>query len=264
MTAIDFTGFFERLARDSGEVILPFFRSHLGVEDKSAPGAPRGFDPVTEADRAAETVLRRLIGATFPDHGIIGEEFGTINPGADYVWVLDPIDGTRSFISGVPMWGTLIGLMHHGVPAYGVMNQPYTSERFRGDGHSASLTHADNPPRPLHSRRCATLAEATLMTTSPYLFGDEERPLYKGVEAEARLVRYGCDCYAYCMLASGHVDLVIESGLQPYDIVALIPIVEGAGGKVTNWQGGPAASGGNIVASGDASLHEQVLKRLNR
>ncbi len=264
MTAVDFAGFFDRLAQDSGEVILPFFRSHIGVEDKSIPGTARSFDPVTEADRAAETVLRRLIGAAFPNHGIIGEEFGNQNPDAEYVWVLDPIDGTRSFISGVPMWGTLIGLMHHGVPAYGVMNQPFTRERFRGDGQAASMSHADTAPRRLHTRACTTLEQATLLTTSPTLFPERERALYQAIEADARLVRYGCDCYAYCMLASGHVDLVIESGLQPYDIVALIPIIEGAGGRITNWQGESAARGGNIVASGDPALHDQILARLNR
>ena len=183
MTAVDFSAFVERLAQVSGEVILPFFRSAICAEDKSLGGV---FDPVTEADRGAEAAMRRLIAQTFPAHGVIGEEYGLDRPEAEYVWVLDPIDGTKSFVSGLPTWGTLIGLMHHGQPVYGMMAQPFTRERFYGDGKGASsrtlgLSHGDAPPsewttRRLHTRACASLAEATLATTSPLLIRDAGRP----------------------------------------------------------------------------------------
>src|SRR5579871_1668856 len=180
MTAVDFAAFVERLAQVSSEVILPFFRSAIGTEDKSRGGA---FDPVTEADRAAEAAMRRLIAHTFPAHGVIGEEYGQDRPEAEYVWVLDPIDGTKSFISGLPTWGTLIGLMHNGLPVYGMMSQPFTRERYSGDGKRARLrtlsaVRGDVPPtewttRTLRTRACASLAEATVMTTSPQLIKDD-------------------------------------------------------------------------------------------
>ncbi|MBV1700523.1 MAG: histidinol-phosphatase [Hyphomicrobiales bacterium] len=262
MTAVDFEGFVDRLAQASGETILPFFRTRLGVEDKAAGHATRKFDPVTEADRAAETVMRHMIRTTFPQHGIIGEEFGSHAPDAEYVWVLDPIDGTRGFIAGVPMWGTLIGLLHKGVPSYGVMNQPFTRERFRGDGQSAYAVHDGGPARKLATRACEELAQATLMTTMPQLFKGRKHTLYQSVEKQARLTRYCADCYAFCMVATGHVDIVIETNLKPYDIVALVPIIEGAGGVVTNWQGESPAKGGDIIACGDRALHQKVLEML--
>jgi myo-inositol-1(or 4)-monophosphatase len=243
VTVIDFTAFIGRLATASGDTILPFFRTSLSVENKNAG---RDLDPVTEADRAAEAVMRRMIKDSFPLHGIVGEEFGSERPDAEYVWVLDPIDGTKSFIAGLPIWGTLIGLMHNGAPVFGMMHQPYIGERFSGDGGSARY-EGPSGKRKLSVRRCATLAEATLFTTSPRL----------------RLSRYGGDCYAYCMLASGHLDLIIETELKPYDVAALIPIVTGAGGIITTWDGKPAQSGGRIVAAGDKRLHDEALKLLN-
>jgi histidinol phosphatase-like enzyme (inositol monophosphatase family) len=269
MTAVDFAAFVERLAQVSSEVIIPFFRSAIRAEDKSKGGV---FDPVTEADRAAEVAMRRLIGQTFPAHGVIGEEYGRDRPEAEDVWVLDPIDGTKSFISGLPLWGTLIGLMHRGRPVYGMMSQPFTRERYFGDGKRArwrglALPRGDGANgewtnRTLRARACPSLAEATLMTTSPLLFGEDDRAAYRRVEKPARLTRYGGDCYAYCMLASGFVDVVIEANLKPYDIVALVPIIEGAGGVVTNWEGGPAAAGGRIIAAGDLRVHEEAMKLL--
>src|SRR5580700_5453951 len=184
MTAVDFAAFVERLAQVSGEVILPFFRSAIGVEDKSRGGI---FDPVTEADRGAEVAMRRLIAQAFPAHGVIGEEYGAERADAEYVWVLDPIDGTKSFISGLPTWGTLIGLMHRGRPVYGMMSQPFTRERYFGDGASAGWRgptstgqspRGDSGSRALHVRPCAALAEATLMTTSPQMFDIAETPAY--------------------------------------------------------------------------------------
>jgi len=270
VTAVDFAAFVDRLAQVSGEVILPFFRSAIGAEDKSHGDA---FDPVTEADRGAEAAMRRLIGQTFPAHGVIGEEYGQDRPDAEYVWVLDPIDGTKSFISGMPTWGTLIGLMHRGRPVYGMMAQPFTRERFYGDGKRARLrtlapTRGDAPPsewatRSLRTRACASLGEATLLTTSPLLMRDEsDRAAYIRVERGARLPRYGGDCYAFCALAAGFVDLVIETNLKPHDIVALTPIIEGAGGVVTTWDGGDAAKGGRILAAGDRRAYDEARRQL--
>ena len=260
MTAVDFEKFVEELAHVSGEAILPFFRTMLSAHNKSSCG---GFDPVTEADHAAETVMRRLIEHIFPEHGILGEEFGDKKLDAEYVWTLDPIDGTKSFICGLPTWGTLIGLSHRGAPVYGLMNQPFTRERFFGDGEAAFWSRYDGAEkRKLTTRRCAALSEATLMTTSPLLIEEERLDAFRRVEKEVRLSRYGGDCYAYCALAAGHVDLVIETGLNPYDIVALIPIVRGAGGVVTTWSGEDASKGGAIVAAGDPRMHAAALELL--
>lgn len=257
MRPVDLSAFIEKLAKQSGEAILPFFRTQLSVIDK---GDER-FDPVTEADRAAETVIRRLIAEHFPTHGVRGEEFADDKPDADYVWVVDPIDGTRSFICGLPVWGTLIGLMQGGEPAMGVMNQPYTGEMFIGDGGQAHLK-GPRGTRELRASRCERLGDAYLMTTDPRLFKGDEAAPYARVEAATRLARYGTDCYAYAMLASGTVDLVIETGLKPYDIVALIPIIEGAGGIITTWDGASAKDGGRIVAAATKTLHAAALEML--
>jgi histidinol phosphatase-like enzyme (inositol monophosphatase family) len=259
MAALDVSDFVDELATRSGQVIMPLFRSSPLADDKSAGGV---FDPVTEADRASEAIMRQMIRETFPEHGIIGEEYGSHNPEAKHVWVLDPIDGTKAFISGLPTWGTLIGLKQDGIPVYGMMHQPFTGERFSGNGKSARLVTVHGEQR-LKTRDCADLASATLMTTSPRLLPEPERAAYERVENVVRLPRYGCDCYAYCVLASGHIDLVIEAGLKTYDIVALIPIVEGAGGIVTSWTGGPATEGGTVIASGDRRVHDAALRLLN-
>ena len=259
MGPIDLSTFVDDLATASGQAILPFFRTHLTAHDKSLGGP---FDPVTEADRAAETVMRRMIGEAFPDHGIVGEEFGSERADAEFVWVLEPIDGTRAFMAGVPLWGTLIGLCRNGTPACGVMNQPFLGERYFGDGGHATLTGPKGTST-LTTRRCRSLDDAILSTTSPRLFGEAELADFERVERAAKLTRFGYDCYAYAMLAAGHIDLVVEAGLKPYDIVALIPIIEGAGGTVTSWDGGSAASGGTVVASGDPRLHDEALRLLS-
>src|SRR5215218_3104240 len=258
VTVIDFTAFIGRLATASGETILPFFRTSLSIDNKS----PERFDPVTEADRAAEAVMRRLIKANFPQHGIVGEEFGNEREDAEYVWVLDPIDGTKSFIAGFPIWGTLIALLHKGTPVFGMMHQPHIGERFSGDSGSAHYSGPSGERR-LTVRRCATLKEATSYTTSPLLMNAADREIFGRVESAVKLSRYGGDCYSYCMLAAGHLDLVVETELKAYDIAALIPIVTGAGGVITNWEGKPAQSGGRIVAAGDARVHQAALKVLN-
>ncbi len=257
MTAIDFASFVDQLASASGETILPFFRTALSVDNKKAGG----FDPVTAADRAAEQAMRTLIRKTFPDHGILGEEYGSEGSDAEYIWVLDPIDGTKSFISGMPAWGTLIGLMRFGEPVFGMMHQPFIKERFTGDGGAA---HYRGPAgdRDLHVRECATLADALLYTTSPLLMNETDRARFRKVEDAVKLSRYGGDCYAYCMLAAGLIDLVIETEIKPHDIVALIPIIAGAGGIITTWENGPPQSGGRIIVAGDARVHQAAIELL--
>ena len=257
MTAIDFTSFVDKLASASGDTILPFFRTALAVENKLS----RGFDPVTAADRAAENAMRSLIRENFPEHGILGEEYGSERTDAEYVWVLDPIDGTKSFIAGMLGWGTLIGLMRFGEPVYGMMHQPFTRERFIGDGGAA---HYRGPTgdRDLHVRSCAALSDAVLFTTSPLLMNDNDRAAFVKVENSVKLSRYGGDCYAYCMLAAGQIDLVIETSINPHDIVALIPVILGAGGIITTWENGPPQAGGRIIAAGDKRTHEAAMAML--
>jgi len=259
VTVIDFTAFIGRLATASGETILPFFRTSLGVDNKGT----RDFDPVTEADRAAEAVMRRLIKANFPQHGIVGEEFGSEREDAEYVWVLDPIDGTKSFISGFPIWGTLIALLHKGTPVFGMMHQPFIGERFSGDNGSANYSGSAGQRR-LAVRRCAQLSDATLYTTSPLLMNEADRAAFSRVADTARLTRYGGDCYSYCMLAAGHIDLVIETELKPYDVLPLIPIIEGSGGIVTTWENERAYAGGRVIAAGDRRLHAQAIRILQK
>jgi myo-inositol-1(or 4)-monophosphatase len=179
------------------------------------------------------------------------------------VWVLDPIDGTKSFISGMPAWGTLIALTRRGTPIYGMMHQPFTREHFAGDGKAA---HYRGPAgdRALRVRPCAALEDAVLMTTSPLLMKENDRRQFRRVEDIVRLSRYGGDCYAYCMLAAGHVDLVIETELKPHDVLPLIPIIEGAGGVITTWGGDPAGVGGRIVAAGDKRVHAKAMDMLRQ
>ncbi|HET7716855.1 MAG TPA: histidinol-phosphatase [Bauldia sp.] len=246
--------FLDLLAEAAAKAIMPHFRASPEVTNKAASH----FDPVTAADRDAEAAMRRLIAEVYPDHGIVGEEYGPERADARFVWVLDPIDGTRSFITGLPVWGTLIGLVEEGRPRLGMMAQPFTGERFAGDGRRAWYT-GPGGYRPIRTRPAAALSDAALFTTSPYLFSAAEGEAYRRIERSVRLARYGCDCYAYCMVAAGQADIVIEAGLQSYDIVALIPIVEGAGGRLTAWDGGSAAGGGRVCATGDPNLHAAVL-----
>lgn len=250
----DLAAFAGTLADAAGSAILPHFRQSIAVHDKAGQD---DFDPVTEADRAGEAAMRRLIEDRFPDHGIIGEEFDDKPSASGLSWVLDPIDGTRAFICGLPLWGTLIALADGGRPVLGVVDQPYLKERFVGMGDGATLNG-----RPLRTRACGDLADAALSTTGIAWFTPAEQAAFLAVEARARLTRYGYDCYAYCMVAHGFLDLVVEAGLQPYDIQALIPIIEGAGGVVTDWTGGDAAGGGQIIAAGDRRVHAQALEVL--
>jgi myo-inositol-1(or 4)-monophosphatase len=253
--------FAETLANAAGKVIMPYFRTPQHVADKAATG--QKFDPVTEADSEAEAVIRRLIKAKYPHHAIIGEEHGDedgegVSDAPRLTWVLDPIDGTRAFISGLPLWGTLIALNDGYEPVIGIIDQPFTGERFIGLPSGSYLGQQKLKVRP-----CEGLASATLSTTDPDLLAEgAERAAYRQVESRVRLRRYGYDCYAYGMLAHGYIDLVIEAGLKTYDVQALIPVIRGAGGIVTNWRGGPAHEGGQIIAAGDARVHAEALELL--
>jgi histidinol phosphatase-like enzyme (inositol monophosphatase family) len=245
--------FFDRLADAAKAETLPRFRSGLSVVNKEA----EGFDPVTEGDQAAEAAIRRLIEAEFPDHGILGEEHANIRMDSDQVWVIDPIDGTRAFISGVPVWGTLIGFQEHGRSVMGLMEQPFTGERYFADGEKSWYSGPDGE-RQIQTRACSGLSDAILYTTSPDIFLDDERARFDAVRNKVRLTRYGVDCYAYALLAAGFVDLVIETGLKPYDVGALIPIIEQAGGLITTWEGGRPEAAGKIIAASSVDVYEQA------
>ncbi|HEX3971231.1 MAG TPA: histidinol-phosphatase [Stellaceae bacterium] len=236
----------ETLADAAGEIIRGYFRKKIGVETKS------DRTPVTIADRAAEKVMRRLIEIAFPQHGIFGEEFGKQNEDADYVWVLDPIDGTKSFISGVPLFGTLIGLTYRGAPVLGVIDQPISGERWIGAaGRKASLNG-----KPIKTRACGRIKDATLYATAPEMFAKGNATAFQRLRQQVKLARFGADCYAYGLLASGFIDLVVEADLKPYDYCALLPVVEGAGGTMSDWGGKPLTlkSDGRVIAAGDPKL----------
>lgn len=249
--------FAERLADAAGSAIRPHFRAAAEPHNKAADGNP--FDPVTLADREAETAMRRLIAAYYPEHKVYGEEEGGALSDERPTWVLDPIDGTRAFILGLPMWGTLIALDLGSGPVLGIMDQSFTGERFIGHDGAAHLIHGGRKRR-LSTRRCGDLSQAMLAATSPDMFtAPEEQKGFSALKAKVRLTRFGCDCYAYTMLAMGLIDLVVEANLRPFDIQALIPIIEGAGGVVTNWTGESARHGGRILAAGDPVLHAAAL-----
>lgn len=247
----------DALADAARDAILPHFRARLDVENKLGDG----FDPVTVADRASERAMRDLLDRHVPEDGILGEEYGT-KPGTNgRRWVLDPIDGTRAFIAGLPTWTVLIALEVSGETQVGVIDQPHTGERFRGWPGGAELVRS-GATAPLSTRRDARLDTAILATTDPYLFEGDERDVFEAVRDRCRLCRFGYDAYAYAMLAAGGIDLVIESGLQPYDVQALIPVVRGAGGVITSWKGGAAGEGGQVIAAANADLHAAALEFL--
>jgi len=248
-------GFMQELADASGRAILPYFRSPLAVEDKAAAGL---FDPVTAADRAGEAAIRELIRARFPDHGVIGEEFGTERPDASHVWVLDPIDGTRSFLSGMPIWGTLIGLLRDGAPVAGMLDQPFLRERFWGDA-SGAWGRRPQGETPLHARRPVALSDAVVWVSSSFTLDPAGMARVERLRPLVRMIRYGNDCYAMAMLAEGHIDAVIETGLDIYDIAAHVPIIAGAGGAITGLDGSAAVSAGDFLAAGDPDIHAEML-----
>ncbi|KGJ02782.1 histidinol-phosphatase, inositol monophosphatase family [Paracoccus halophilus] len=238
---------------------LRLFRSpELRPDNKAASG----FDPVTEADRASERAMRAILEARRPGDSVLGEEFGARQGDSGLTWILDPIDGTRAFMAGAPSWGVLIGLSDARGPVYGIIDQPHLDERFEG-GLGRARMLGRHGQVPLATRRGVALADATLMSTYPEIGDAGEQAAFRRVADRVRLVRYGLDCYAYALLAAGHVDLVIEAGLQPYDVAAPIAVVQAAGGVVSDWQGRPAHGGGRIVAAGSPELHARALELLN-
>ncbi len=246
------------LADASGKVILKYFRKPLPVENKAAAGH---FDPVTEADRAAERVIRRHLKSLHPDHAILGEEMGHTAGSSPYTWVIDPIDGTRAFITGMPLWGTLIGLNYEDRAEFGMMDQPFTGERIWSAVGATQWRGLDGRTRRVTTAPCARIADARLTTTTPDMFTEpREQEAFARLKKAARLTRFGGDCYAYCLLAAGHIDIIVESGLKPYDVVALVAIIERAGGVITTWDGERPEGGGRILACGDPRLHAAALK----
>ena len=250
----EFVDLAHELADAARPVIRQYFRTPVHVDDKADDS------PVTIADREAETAMRALINQRFPDHGILGEEHGRENCDAEYVWVLDPIDGTKAFITGKPSFGTLIALCRNATPILGVIDQAITNERWIGGaGHPTCLNG-----NPVRTRACDALAKAYAYTTGPEYFDEATRPGWERIAANVKLARYGCDCYAYALIATGCVDLVAEAGLKPYDYCALVPVIEAAGGVVSDWSGAAVTmhSPGTICAAGDARLHALALEVL--
>ena len=253
--------FFLHLAEVAARETLPRFRLPLLIDNKDLDG---GFDPVTVADQATEAALRAAISARFPAHGIQGEEHGDQPGTSAWSWIIDPIDGTRSFVSGMPTWGTLVGLLENGVPRYGMMSQPFTGDCFIGGGGQADLFSHGQRTR-LACRRGRDLSAATLFTTTPEMFAPgPELAAFSALTKTVRLTRYGADCYGYCLLAAGYVDLVVEANLGFYDIAPLIPIIEAAGGVITDWSGQPMRSGGRAVAAATGALHGAALAILRK
>jgi myo-inositol-1(or 4)-monophosphatase len=253
--------FAHRLADIAGDVIRPYFRQRIEIIDK---GAAKGgvFDPVTHADRSAEQAIRALIERERPGDGVLGEEFGMKTSTNGLVWVVDPVDGTRAFITGRHEWGSLIALEENGRSILGILDQPVLDERFIGvNGMAEFLTKRTRSP--LRVRSCPDISEAVLCATHPdAYFSPTEREAFHRVRQAVRMNRFGGDCYIFGALALGFIDLIIESSFHRWDIAALIPIVEGAGGIISNWQGGSCAGGGQILAAGDSRVHAAAMKML--
>jgi inositol-phosphate phosphatase / L-galactose 1-phosphate phosphatase / histidinol-phosphatase len=246
--------FAARLADAAGAAIRPYFRTPVAIDAKA------DLSPVTAADRAAEEAVRRLIEAEHPAHGIIGEEFGLIREDAEFVWAIDPIDGTKAFISGIPTFGTLIALLVGGNPVIGIIDQPISGERWLGIvGRPTTLND-----REIRVRDCARLAEASLFATAPSMFQGTDAAAWERLGGGVRMVRYGADCYAYGLLAAGFIDLVVEADLKVWDWAPMAPIIEGAGGLVTGWDGRRMRLGGDgrILAAGDHRAHLAASERL--
>jgi histidinol phosphatase-like enzyme (inositol monophosphatase family) len=246
------------IAELAGKAILRHFRSGLGVENKST----LGYDPVTIADKEAEQVIRAEIARVYPGHSILGEEYGRTSGGSPLTWMIDPIDGTRGFMMGLPQWGTLIALNDGTRPVLGVMHQPFVGETFLGSRHGAYLRRAGRV-QPLRTRKLDDLSDASLCATHPEMFMEGyERAAFGRVARTCKQTRYGTDCYAWCLLAAGLIDLVIETQLMSYDIQALIPMIEAAGGTITTWSGQPAYQGGRVIGAADPRIHKIVLEIL--
>jgi len=248
------------LADAAGPIALRYFRtSEQELENK----LDQGFDPVTVADKSIEREMRRILAERRPDDGIMGEEYDDVAGTSGLTWVLDPIDGTRAFISGTPTWGVLIGLDAGQGPILGIVDQPFTGERFSGGFGKANWARADQA-NTISVRKCATLSDAILFSTMPDIGTTKEIAAFQRVSEQSKLTRYGTDCYAYALVAAGQIDLVIEAGLNSFDIQGPMACVQNAGGIVTDWQGGPAHMGGQVIAAGDARVHSQALALLSR
>jgi myo-inositol-1(or 4)-monophosphatase len=251
----ELTNFAVSLARASEAEILPYFRQNTTVEVKPHVD----WDPVTEGDRAGERIIRKMIGERFPDHGINGEEYGIKEGKSGFTWVLDPIDGTRSFVCGMPTWATLIALYAEGKPVIGVMNQPFVGDLFYGNPAGAWNNYRGTT-EPIRTRQDVKLANASAGTTAPELYRSEpDQRAFQNLRKAVKLMRYGGDAYFFSVLAAGHIDIAMDAGLQPYDIGALIPIIEGAGGAVGSWSGSIPAEGGNIICAGSQALLEAAI-----
>jgi len=246
----------QRLADAAGEAIRPYYRTAHGLEAKT------DASPVTLADRAAEAAMRTILEAERPEDGIIGEEYGTVREGAARVWVLDPIDGTRSFIAGRPIFGTLIALLVDGQPVIGAIDQPIGRERWLGVKGRPTIFNGTA----VRTRRCSSLADAHIATSGPRYFKPEQLVLFNALCDAARDTSWGGDCYNYALVASGHLDLVVEAGLKLFDFAALVPVVEGAGGRMADWEGNAldASSDGRVIAAGDPALVDEVLETIRR
>lgn len=236
------------------ETLKLFRTTNLSSDNKR----PQDFDPVTEADRAAERVMRAVINAERPHDAILGEEYGTSEGTSGLTWVLDPIDGTRGYISGTPTWGTLISVADKTGPIFGLIDQPFIGERFFGGFGTAEYT-GPHASKPLETKQTGTLARSTIFTTFPEVGSSLERKAFEAVSKKCMLARYGMDCYAYALLAAGQIELVVEAGLQPYDIQAPIAVVQAAGGVVTDWEGNPAHNGGRVIAAANHEVHACAL-----
>ena len=254
----EYLEFAQYVAEVAGRAILPHFREVISVEDK---GGASEYNPVTAADRAAEAAIRAEIARVYPTHGIFGEEHGRAQGTSPFTWVIDPIDGTKSFILGQLHWGTLVALNDGTRPVVGIMHQPFVGETFAGAIGAPAYWQRGAARRDLRTRPCARIDEAIVATTDPRHFQTaEQRNAYRVATDGARLVRYGGDCYCYTQLAMGLTDIVIETGLQPYDVQALIPLIEAAGGVITDWRGGRCDEGGDVLACGDPVLHAALLE----
>ena len=251
--------FLLHLAECASKITLPGFRSNIEVIDKAAGSL---FDPVTDIDLRTEKAITNEIKIRFPEHGISGEEYGTVGPQDRWSWIIDPIDGTRSFISGMPTWGTLIGLLFEGKPVYGMMSQPYVGDCFIGGAGISELHNAEGS-KVLKSGHNSDLANSILFSTTPDMFqAGAESDCFNHLVKKVKMTRFGADCYGYCLLASGFVDLVVESNLKYCDIAPLVPIIDASGGVVSHWDGNSVRAGGQIVAASTQQLLDQALELL--
>ena len=254
MNEAELIAFAEELASAARAQTLTRWEGGFRTENK----ATNGFDPVTEADRSAEQAMRKLVAERFPEHGVTGEEWPDHLPGSEHVWSLDPIDGTRSYICGLPTWVTLIAFLEKGEPKIGLIDAPALGETYVGYDDHASLRRKHGW-KPIRTSSCSNLAEARISTTDPFLFDEREREAFDRLRRNARTVRFGFDGYAYARLAAGYIDLVVEGGLKPHDYNALIPLVSAAGGTIGDWGGGRNFAGGNIIAAASPALFDEAV-----